>query len=168
MGYPGRNKEISLPVEKSEKFLWFQKDAKIYGDVKGTSEMGVATNAIAYKGMSGGGCVFSDSPRVLVGVLTNNNDLNGHSAIQIDKNMPIEQGANYLSTFHKLEARYNLMHMKEGKTLANIDKECDWVNCYVGSPAKPQKLPWTLSIFDFDVPVNSREALFEELISGRS
>ena len=126
-GYPGNyidnlsrpyNASLKLPVAKSNMMLWLQKDAQIFGDNNGTYEKGILTNAIAYKGMSGGGCVISNNPRELVGLFSNDNNSDGKSAIEINKGNAIKNGANFLSGFHNLEQRY---HAKTGKRLADLD-----------------------------------------------
>lgn len=103
--------------------LWKQKDAQIFNDKGFESDLGTHTNAIAYKGMSGGGCVIETNRTELVGVFSNNNGTNGHSAIALDPKLITKQGANYLSGFHKLHKRYSQAH--GGKKLSDLDAECD-------------------------------------------
>lgn len=122
-GYPGHNSKIRLSEEKSDMLLWAQKDAQIFTGEGFESELGTHTNAIAYKGMSGGGCIVATHPRELVGAFSNNNGINGHSAIALDPEFITEQGANYLSGFHKLHKRYSQAH--GGKKLSDLDMECD-------------------------------------------
>lgn len=122
-GYPGYNNNLKIGSEKSNMFLWYQKDAQIFSGKDYQSDRGFPTNAITYKGMSGGGCSTSQNPNELVGLFANDNSVQGHSAIAIDTEKVIEQGANFLSGFHKLAARYS--EENGGKSIADLDKECE-------------------------------------------
>lgn len=103
--------------------LWAQKDAQIFTDKSFKSSLGIHTNAILYKGMSGGGCVMATNPRELVGAFSNNNGVNGHSAIALNPKIIVEQGPNHLSGFHRLHERYSQAH--GGKKLSDLDAECE-------------------------------------------
>lgn len=124
-GYPGVSENSPLPAAIFKKLLWHQKDAQIFGDQNGTSNLGIATNAIAYKGMSGGGCSVPTNPRELVGLFANNNSIDGKSAIKINPELPVKQDANYLAGFQRLEQRYNAENALTGKTLATLENECE-------------------------------------------
>ena len=121
-GFPGHNENIKLTAPQSKMLLWSQKDAQIFGDLDGQSAYGVLTNAIAYHGMSGGGCVVQSNPRELVGLIANENSANGKSAINVQPSTATTDGANYLSAFHELDKRYT---SETGKKLSDLDKECD-------------------------------------------
>lgn len=125
--YPGANENINIPTDKVKMFMFSQKGAQIFGDKGGESEKGVLTNALAYKGMSGGGCVIPDKPRVLVGMFANDNKSTGKPVVDItrDRNFSQNQNyktANFLSAFHDLSVRY---FAETGKKLQDLDKECD-------------------------------------------
>lgn len=114
-GYPGHKNKNTL--------LWTQKDAQIFTGEGFESDLGIYTNAIAYKGMSGGGCVIATNPGELVGAFSNNNGVTGHSAISLNPKIIVEQSPNHLSGFHRLHERYSQAH--GGKKLSNLDAECD-------------------------------------------
>ncbi len=118
-GYPGYNNQIKLPKALSDKLLWAQKDAKIF---KGSYDRGILTNAIAYPGMSGGGCVASSNPQELVGVFAAKNSLTGHSAVEVTAKTADAKSANFLSSFQHLAERYK---KATNKDIADLDKECD-------------------------------------------
>lgn len=124
-GYPEHNSNIKLSQPVSDMMLWGQKDAQIFGDDNGKSFLGVITNAISYKSMSGGGCVVASNPRELVGVFAKGNSGTGRSAVDVKVETEMESGANYLSAFQKLEQRYNAENARFNKTLSELDKECD-------------------------------------------
>lgn len=121
-GFPDYNENIKLPQAISDAVLWAQKDAQIFGDKQGQSYKGILTNAVAYKGMSGGGCVIASKPTELVGVFANQNSSNGKSAVDVRAETSSSSGANYLSGFHKLKQRY---FEETGKSIDDLDKECD-------------------------------------------
>lgn len=118
-GYPVYNNQINLAKSVSDKVLWYQKDAKI---LNGNDSRGVLTNAIAYPGMSGGGCISSSNPQELVGVFAAKNSATGHSAIEISEKNADERSANFLSSFQNLAQRYK---KATNKDIADLDKECD-------------------------------------------
>lgn len=118
-GYPGYNNQIKLSKDLSDKLLWSQKDAKIF---KGSYDRGVLTNAIAYPGMSGGGCVASSNPQELVGVFAAKNSLTGHSAVEVTAKTADAKSANFLSSFQHLAERYK---KATNKDIADLDKECE-------------------------------------------
>lgn len=118
-GYPGYNSEIKLSKEMSDKMLWFQKDAKIFN---GNSNKGVLTNAIAYPGMSGGGCSMTSNPKELVGLFAERNSASGSAAVEVSPRTAEQNGANYLSSFQNLAERYK---QSTGKDIADLDKECE-------------------------------------------
>lgn len=124
-GYPGYHSrsEIRLSREKSDMLLWAQKEAQIFTGKGFKSSLGILTNAISYKGMSGGGCAMVTNPGELVGAFSNNNGVDGHSAIALDPKIIVEQGPNHLSGFHRLHQRYSQAH--GGKKLSDLDAECD-------------------------------------------
>ena len=118
-GYPGRNSEIQLPEEISDKLLWFQRDARIFG---GINARGVLTNATAYPGMSGGGCSTTSNPRELLGVFADKNSRSGISAIDVTAETVDTKSANFLSSFQHLAERYKKATKKD---IADLDRECD-------------------------------------------
>lgn len=121
-GFPGHNENIKLPRSQSNMLLWAQKDAQIFGDDNGKSVSGLITNAISYKGMSGGGCVIENNPRELIGIFANDNRVDGQSAFEVAPEKQYTESANYLSTFHKLAQRYEA---ETGKKLSNLNDECE-------------------------------------------
>ena len=104
--------------------LWAQKDAQIFTGNGFDSEKGILTNAIAYKGLSGGGCVLPDNPTELIGVYVNDNNSNGHSAISLNPEIIAEQGANYISGFSQLSKRFSEAHDNK-KQLSDLDADCN-------------------------------------------
>lgn len=118
-GYPEYNNQIKLTKEMSDKMLWFQKDAKIFN---GSYDRGVLTNAVAYPGMSGGGCVASSNPQELVGVFAAGNSSTGHSAVEVTAKTADAKSANFLSSFQHLAERYKQATKKD---IADLDKECE-------------------------------------------
>lgn len=123
-GYPGHNANIPLTRDVSNMLLWAQKDAQIFTGEGFESEKGIVTNAIAYKGISGGGCVLPNNPKELVGVFANDNNSNGLSAISLDPEIIAEQGANYISGFSQLSKRFSESHGNR-KQLADLDADCN-------------------------------------------
>tara|TARA_B110001454_G_C12723340_1_gene436858 strand:- start:74527 stop:75561 length:1035 start_codon:yes stop_codon:yes gene_type:complete len=118
-GYPEYNNQIKLSKDMSDKMLWFQKDAKIFN---GNYDRGVLTNAIAYPGMSGGGCVASAKPNELIGVFAAGNSATGHSAVEVTAKTADTKSANFLSSFQTLAERYK---QATNKDIADLDKECE-------------------------------------------
>ncbi len=118
-GYPGYNSQIKLTKEMSDKMLWFQKDAKIF---PGKSDKGILTNAIAYPGMSGGGCAMTSNPRELVGLFAERNSASGSAAVEVSVRTAETNSANFLSPFQNLAERYK---HSTGKDIADLDKECE-------------------------------------------
>lgn len=118
-GYPGYNNQIRLEESLSNRMLWMQKDAKIF---QGEHASGILTNATAYPGMSGGGCVASSNPKELVGVYSNKNSATGHSTIRPNVKTGDLKNANFLSSFKHLAERYK---QATNKDIADLDKECD-------------------------------------------
>ncbi len=118
-GYPEHNNQIKLSKETSDKVLWFQKDAKIFA---GSNAKGVLTNAIAYPGMSGGGCVAASKPNELVGIFADKNSATGHAAVEVTARTADAKSANFLSPFQQLAERYA---QATGKDIANLDSECE-------------------------------------------
>ncbi|OYZ24255.1 MAG: hypothetical protein B7Y39_02185 [Bdellovibrio sp. 28-41-41] len=118
-GYPEYNNQIKLSKDMSDKMLWFQKDAKIFN---GSYDRGVLTNAIAYPGMSGGGCVVSSNPKELVGVFAAGNSATGHSAVEVTAKTADAKSANFLSSFQHLAERYKQATHKD---IADLDSECE-------------------------------------------
>lgn len=113
----------NITQDQSRMYLWTQKDARMYGDNIGKSFDGVLTNAVARKGMSGGGCADSSNPRMLVGLYANDNKSGGDAAIYIDPNNVFSHHPNYLAPFHKLAERY--AKATGGKRLSELDSQCD-------------------------------------------
>lgn len=118
-GYPEYNNQIKLPKALSDQVLWYQKSAKIFW---GNYDRGTLTNAIAYPGMSGGGCALQSSPDQLVGIFAAKNSATGHSAILITAQNADKMSANFISPFQTLSERYSAA---TGKSLERLDEECD-------------------------------------------
>lgn len=121
-GYTAKIGLENLTPEQSRIYLWVQKDARMFGDNLGKSFDGVLTNAIARKGMSGGGCADSSNPRVLVGLYPNDNKSGGDAGIYINPNDVFSHHPNYLAAFHKLAERY--AKANGGKRLSELDSQC--------------------------------------------
>ena len=121
-GYPGHSRNLSVSPGQSDLYLWSQRSASIFGDKDGQVETGVMTNAVSYKGMSGGGCVLPTRPQELVGIFANFNRVDGISAIDITYEKADANGSNYISMFNKLAARYA---SDTGKSIHQLDNECD-------------------------------------------
>ncbi len=119
-GFPGYNNQISsLPKELSDQLLRHQLNAKIF---PGSYDRGLLTNAIAYPGMSGGGCVLASAPTELIGIYAEKNSLTGHSAILASARTADERSLNFLSPLDHLAERYRAA---TGKRIEDLDKECD-------------------------------------------
>ena len=112
----------NVTLDESRMYLWTHKDARMYGDNLGKSFKGILTNAVARKGMSGGGCVDSDNPRVLVGLYVQDNKGGGDAGIYINPNDEFSHHPNYLAAFHKLAERY--AQTNAGKRLSDLDLQC--------------------------------------------
>ncbi len=110
-GYPG-----------SGGTLYMQKGAQSFGDENGKSPLGVITNAIAYKGMSGGGCVSPSNPRELIGLLAKDNRGSGNSAFHVAPGRALSITSNFIASFHKLAERYKAETNKE---ISNLEAECE-------------------------------------------
>ena len=121
-GYTSKSGLENMTPDESRMYLWTHKDARMYGDNLGKSFNGVLTNAVARKGMSGGGCVDSDNPRVLVGLYVNDNRGGGDAGIYINPNDEFSHHPNYLAAFHKLAERY--AQTNAGKRLSDLDLQC--------------------------------------------
>ena len=118
-GFPGYNNQINLPKALSDQVLWHQLNAKIF---YGNYDRGLLTNAIAYPGMSGGGCVLASAPTELIGIYAAKNSLTGHSAILASARTADERSLNFLSPLDHLAERYRAA---TGKRIEDLDKECD-------------------------------------------
>jgi hypothetical protein len=118
-GYPEHNSQIKLSKAVSDKMLWFQKDAKIFN---GKNDKGILTNAVAYPGMSGGGCVASNNPQELVGVFAARNSASGNSAVELSERTAATNSANFIASFQNLAERYE---QATGKDISNLDDECE-------------------------------------------
>ena len=121
-GYTPSVNKANLSDAESRMYLWFQKDARMFGDDNGRSHKGVLTNAVTRKGMSGGGCVMPTNARELVGVFSKDNKGGGNPAIYVTPSNIASHAPNYLSSFHELSERYM---RTTGKRLDNLDRECD-------------------------------------------
>lgn len=133
-GFPGHNKYMNVSQEVSDMFLWGQKNAKIFFSFPKYAENGIPTNAIAYKGMSGGGCATGDDPTVLVGIYSNGNSRVGHPAIDISEKNTMQRDANYVSPLNKLADEFRAARQDYNRRnptkrlateLAQLDSECD-------------------------------------------
>lgn len=118
-GYPGYNGQIRIPKELSDRFLWHQENAKIFA---GMSSRGILTNAVAYPGMSGGGCADPNLPNVLVGIIAERNSASGVSAVLISTQTAEARAGNFISSFERLADRYS---KSTGRALSELDRECD-------------------------------------------
>jgi hypothetical protein len=118
-GFPGYNNQIKLPKALSDQLLWQQLNAKIF---PGSYDRGVLTNAIAYLGMSGGGCVLTAAPTELIGIYAAKNSLTGNAAILGSAQTADERSLNFLSPLNHLAERYRAA---TGKRIEDLDKECD-------------------------------------------
>lgn len=118
-GYPGYNSQIRIPKDLSDKFLWHQENAKLF---MGKSNRGILTNAIAYPGMSGGGCATPDLPNVLVGIINERNSASGVSAILLSTQTAEVRAGNFISSFERLAKRYS---ESTRRALSKLDEECN-------------------------------------------
>ena len=119
-GFPGYNNQLSsLPKALSDQLLWHQLNAKIF---PGNYDRGVLTNAVAYPGMSGGGCVLGSAPQELIGIYSRKNSLTGISAVLGSAETADERSLNFLSPLDHLAERYRAA---TGKRIEDLDKECD-------------------------------------------
>lgn len=119
-GYPGYNNQLSwIPKSLSDQFLWFQKSARIF---PGNYDRGILTNAIAYPGMSGGGCARETMLSKIFAIMVAKNSLTGHPAILITENNADEMSANFLAPFDRLSQRFK---EETGTDIERIDDECD-------------------------------------------
>jgi len=118
-GYPEHNHQIKLPKLLADQVLWHQKDAKVF---PWPNAKGLPTNAIAYPGMSGGGCVNPDFPDKLVAIFADTNSATGHAAILITENNVDKVPVNFTSPFQKLAVRYR---NATGKSIERLDEECN-------------------------------------------
>lgn len=121
-GYTSQIGIENMTTQQSRMFLWSQKDARMFGDKNGKSFNGVMTSAIARKGISGGGCVDANDPKILVGMFANDNKGGGDAGININPEDELSHHPNYLSVFHKLSERYS--ETTNGKKLEDLDSEC--------------------------------------------
>jgi hypothetical protein len=120
--YPEHIDDLGLPEDRSQLFLWRQERAQVFGDNDGELHKGTMTNAVSYKGMSGGGCALSSASSMLVGLFANDNKRDGKPAVAITPDRIRSHKPNYLASFHKLRARYEA---ETGKRLSKIDEECE-------------------------------------------
>lgn len=118
-GFPGYNNHIELPKALSDQVLWHQLNAKIF---PGSDDRGLLTNAIAYAGMSGGGCVMGSASQELIGIYSRKNSLTGISAVLGSAEVADERRLNFLSPLDHLAERYRAA---TGKRIEDLDKECD-------------------------------------------
>ncbi len=121
-GYTPKSGLENMTPDESLMYMWSQKDARMFGDKNGKSFKGVMTSAIARKGMSGGGCVDANDPKVLVGMFTNDNKGGGDAGININPEDELSHHPNYLAAFHKLAERY--AEVNGGKQLSELDSQC--------------------------------------------
>jgi hypothetical protein len=117
-GYPEYNQYIKLDKNLSNQVLWYQKNARIF---PWQYDRGLVTNATAYPGMSGGGCVDSMDQQQLLGVFADKNSVSGHAAILISETTVDKHAANFLSSFFQLASRYKAA---TGKDIQRLDEEC--------------------------------------------
>ncbi len=118
-GFPGYNNQIKLDEALSVQLLWHQLNAKIF---PGRYDRGILTNAIAYPGMSGGGCVMGSAPQELIGIYAAKNSATGHAAILASAQTADERSLNFLTPLDHLAERYRAA---TGKRIEDLDKECD-------------------------------------------
>lgn len=121
-GYTSNSGIENMTPDASMMYMWTHKDARTFGDNLGKSFNGVFTNAVVRKGMSGGGCVYSDNPKVLVGLYANDNKGGGNAAIYINPDDEFSHHPNYLAAFHKIAERY--AETNPGKRLSDLDSQC--------------------------------------------
>jgi len=118
-GFPEYNNQINLPKALSDQVLWHQLNAKIF---YGNYDRGLLTNAIAYPGMSGGGCVMGSAPQELIGIYAAKNSLTGNSAILGSAQTADDRSLNFLTPLDHLAERYRAA---TGKRIEDLDKECN-------------------------------------------